>query len=80
VLPDRNKAMVEGVNVVKRHEQIRQAPGGSGMIGGIVPKELPVHISNLALVCSSCGKPTRVGYIVTPEGKVRVCKKCGARQ
>jgi large subunit ribosomal protein L24 len=79
VYPDRNKAMVEGVNQVKRHEPVRPAQGRGGMQGGIITKEMPVQISNLAILCPSCDRPTRVGYEVSPEGKERVCRKCGAK-
>jgi len=79
VYPDREKVMVEGVNQVKRHEPIRPAQGRGGVTGGIITKELPVHISNVAVVCSSCGVPTRIGARVTPEGKERMCKRCGAK-
>jgi large subunit ribosomal protein L24 len=79
IYPERNRAMVEGVNMVKRHEPIRAASGRSGVTGGIIQKEMPVHISNLALVCGACGEPTRIGYAVSPEGKERICKKCGAK-
>ena len=44
---------------------------------GIVEKEMPIHVSNLMVVCSACGKPTRVGYRYTEDGKkIRFCKKC----
>jgi large subunit ribosomal protein L24 len=46
------------------------------MQGGIIDKEMPIHISNVMLVCKNCG-PTRVGFTFTDLGKVRVCKKCG---
>jgi large subunit ribosomal protein L24 len=67
------------VNLVKRHEPIRQAQGRQGTTGGIIQKEMPVDISNVAVVCSSCGEPTRVGYAVGDEGKERVCRKCEAK-
>lgn len=79
VYPDRSKILVEGVNQVKRHEPVRPAQGRGGVTGGIITKEMPVHVSNVAVVCPGCGKPTRVGYLVTPENKERVCKKCGGK-
>jgi large subunit ribosomal protein L24 len=79
VYPDRDKVMVEGVHQVKRHEPIRPAQGRGGVTGGIITKELPVHISNVAVVCPSCSVPTRIGARVTPEGKERACKRCGAK-
>ena len=71
VLPN-DMVIVDGVNMVKRHTK----PRGQVMQGGIIDKEMPIHISNVALICS-CG-PTRVGYKIDDEGnKTRVCKKCG---
>jgi len=77
VLPDKGRVLVEGVNRVKRHEKIRPAKGGrGGQEGGIVTMELPVDLSNVTLVCGSCG-PTRVGFRVDGEGvKARICRKC----
>lgn len=79
IYPDRDKLMVEGVNQVKRHEKIRPAQGRGGVQGGIIVKEMPVHISNVALICNSCGKPTRIGHNITSEGKERVCRTCGGK-
>ena len=76
VFPKRNRVLVEGVNSVKRHEKVRPARGRGGQEGGIVTKELPVHLSNVALVCGTCG-PTRVGFRVEEDGaKARVCRTC----
>ena len=76
VLPDADKVVVTStalVNVVKRH----QKPRGATMQGGIIDKEMPIHVSNVALVCKECG-PTRIGYRFSTDGqKVRICKKCG---
>ena len=70
------KVVVEGVAVVKRHTKPTQA----NQQGGIVEKEAAIDVSNVALVCPSCGKATRVGHDHNAEGKkVRVCKKCGAQ-
>ena len=67
VLRKSDRVLVEKVNVAKRH--VRP--------GGIVEKEMPIHVSNLMVVCSACGKPTRVGYRYTEDGKkIRFCKKC----
>jgi large subunit ribosomal protein L24 len=79
VFPVARRVLVEGVNMVKRHEKVRPASGRGGVTGGIIHKELPVDASNVAVVCSSCDKPTRVGYEVGLEGKERVCKKCGGK-
>jgi len=73
VIPERRMAIVDGINVARKHQRATRAT----MQGGIIDKDMPVHISNLALVCSTCG-PTRVGYRFDDDGtKVRVCRKCG---
>lgn len=71
--PRENRVLVEGVNIVKRHTR----PTQKNPQGGIVERESPIHISNVMLVCPRCNQPTRVGRKITPEGKFRVCKKCG---
>ncbi|EPR34721.1 ribosomal protein L24 [Alkalidesulfovibrio alkalitolerans DSM 16529] len=74
VLKKRDCVIVEKVNVVKRHT--RGNPY-SGQAGGILDKEAPIHVSNVAVVCDACTKATRVGYRYTEDGtKVRFCKKC----
>ncbi len=79
--PKNDKLMIEGVNQVKRHEPLRQAKGRQGMEGGIITKELPVHISTVALVCNTpeCEGRARVGFAIEDDGtKRRVCRKCGS--
>jgi large subunit ribosomal protein L24 len=73
VKEDRVRAVVAGVNIVKKHTKgrpgVRQA--------GVVEMEAPLHVSNLMLICTQCGKPTRVGKTQLPDGRrARVCKKC----
>jgi large subunit ribosomal protein L24 len=73
-IPDKRKVIVEGVNVAKKH----QGPTRSTQQGGIIDRDMPLPVANVALVCPSCGKATRVGYKFDAAGqKVRVCKKCG---
>jgi large subunit ribosomal protein L24 len=73
-MPAERKVIVEGVNVAKKH----QGPTRSTQQGGIIDRDMPLPVANVALVCPSCGKPTRVGYKFDVSGqKVRVCKKCG---
>jgi large subunit ribosomal protein L24 len=73
MFPDDNRAIVQGVNLVKRHQ--RQS---ASQEGGIISKELPIHISNLALRDPKSGKPTRVGFKLLADGKkVRVAKRSG---
>ena len=71
-LPAEGKVIVDGVNVVKRHQKARSATEA----GGIIDKDLPIPVSNVAFLCPSCG-PTRIGYRVTDNEKVRICRKCG---
>lgn len=74
VLPKADRALVRGVNLVKRHQ--RQTAQHEG---GIISKELPIHISNIALADPRDGKPTRVGFKTLDDGrKVRVAKRSGA--
>jgi large subunit ribosomal protein L24 len=74
-MPREDKVIVEGVNIVKRHQKavagVQQA--------GIIEKEAPLHVSNVMLWCSSCNQPTRAGFRFDENGKkVRYCKKCDA--
>jgi large subunit ribosomal protein L24 len=74
VLPDAGKVIVDGVNVAKKHQRATKAT----MQGGIIDKDMPLPVANVALLCPACGKTTRVGYKIDGDGtKVRVCKKCG---
>jgi large subunit ribosomal protein L24 len=74
-LPAEGKVIVDGVNVAKRHTKAR----GATMQGGIIDKDMPIEVSNVAIVCESCGKATRIGYRFDADGtKNRVCRKCGA--
>jgi large subunit ribosomal protein L24 len=71
--PAEERALVRGVNMVKRHQ--RQSPRQEG---GIISKELPVHLSNLAVADPRDGKPTRVGFKVGKDGrKLRIAKRSG---
>lgn len=71
VLPDKDKVIVEGVNTAKKH----QKPAGQTMQGGIIDKDMPIHVSNVMFICEECG-PSRVGYRIDPTGKQRICRKC----
>ena len=75
VIPGTSKIIVKGVNIRKKHIKPRK----QGEEGGIIPVECAIHSSKVNVVCSKCGKATRIGYVVEKEGKVRVCKKCGAK-
>ena len=72
--PKKQRILVEGVNFIKTHSraraQVRQA--------GIIEREVPIHVSNVMILCSSCNKPARVGFRVLEDGrKVRFCRACG---
>ena len=73
VIPEKGKVLVEHVMMVKKH--LRRNPQRN-IKGGIAEQEAAIQISNVMLVCSSCG-PTRVGHKFEGDTKVRVCKKCG---
>ena len=71
VIRDKNKAIVEGVNTVKKHEK----PSAQNPQGGIVEKEAPIHVSNLSLIDPKSGEATRVGFETRDGAKVRIAKK-----
>ncbi|MFM1877638.1 MAG: hypothetical protein RLZZ241_504 [Bacteroidota bacterium] len=71
ILKDKNRAIVEGVNTVSKHEK----PSAKNPQGGIVEKEAPIHVSNLSLIDPKSGNATRVSYEVRDGKKVRVAKK-----
>ncbi|MGI6335119.1 MAG: 50S ribosomal protein L24 [Minisyncoccales bacterium] len=74
-LPSKDKVVVEGIALVKKHVKPRK----SGQKGQIVSVPRAISISNVNLICSKCGKPTRVGYKIIDSKKYRICKKCGAK-
>lgn len=70
--PKEGKILVEGINMVKKH----QKPRKQGEKGQIVLMPRPINVSNAKLICPRCGKPSRIGFNVNQKGKVRICKKC----
>jgi large subunit ribosomal protein L24 len=73
ILPGKYRAIVEGAQIVKRH----QKPGPASQ-GGIIEMEAGIHISNLMLICPKCTDPVRISRKILEDGtKVRTCKKCG---
>jgi len=72
VLREENRVLVQGVNIVKRHQ--RQA---MGVEGGIISKEAPIHVSNVAHIDPKTQKPTRIGYKMDGDKKVRVARRSG---
>ena len=74
VRPDEGRALVRGVNMVKRHQK-----QSAQQEGGIISKEAPVHLSNIAIADPRDGKPTRIGFKVLTGGKkIRIAKRSGA--
>jgi large subunit ribosomal protein L24 len=79
--PATDRVLVEGANRIKKHTKITQSARGSQQ-GGIVTQEAPVHVSNVQVVCPSCGKPSRIGHRrseADANGKthsVRICRRC----
>jgi large subunit ribosomal protein L24 len=74
VLVSRQRVVVQGLNMVKRHQRQRSEREPAG----IIEKEAPIHVSNVKLICRACQKPARVGFRVRSDGvKVRVCRLCG---
>lgn len=74
VLPKKERVIVEKINFIKRHTR----PHGQQRRGGIIEKEAPLHISNVALLCEKCNKPVRIGHrLIEGDKKARFCKKCG---
>jgi large subunit ribosomal protein L24 len=72
-LPDEDRVIVEGLNMIKRHSRARRAARQAG----IIELEAPIHVSNVMLVCGKCGKPTRVSFRFLDDGKkVRICNSC----
>jgi large subunit ribosomal protein L24 len=75
VIPKANKVIVDGVNIAKKHQKARTATSQ----GGIIDKDMPIPVPNVALLSPSDGKPTKVGYKVLDDGtKIRVCRRTGA--
>jgi len=72
--PVKNRLVVEGVNMIKRHTKPNPQ---KNIKGGVVEREASVHASNVQLMCPECGKQTRVGRKILGDGrKVRICRKC----
>ncbi len=82
VQPDKGRLMVDGAARAKRHERVggKRAKGSGQQLqqGGIMDIELSIDMSNVQLVCPSCGKPTRIGHEGEGKERSRICRKCGA--
>jgi large subunit ribosomal protein L24 len=74
VLPDKGQVIISGINIVKRHTK---PTGRVRTQAGIIEREAPLRLSNVALICPHCSQRSKVAYQTQPTGKkVRVCKKC----
>jgi len=73
VIPKKMRVIVEGVNIIKKH----QKPTPSNPDGGIITKEAPIHVSNVLLFCPKCAKGVRTKKKIDGDRKIRVCVKCG---
>ena len=72
-MPDKDKVIVEGFNMIKRHSKTK----GKTRQAGIIELEAPVHISNVMIICNKCNKPARIGYRALEDGKkARYCHSC----
>jgi large subunit ribosomal protein L24 len=75
VIPERNRVIVEGVNLVKKHQRATQKVKQAG----IIERNMPVDVSNVAILSPQDGKPTRIGYRFDDQGnKFRICKRTGS--
>jgi large subunit ribosomal protein L24 len=76
--PSTERVLVEGVNRIKKHTKIQTTTRGA-QEGGIVHQEAAIHVSNVQVVCPTCGEASRIGHRRNEEGRnVRTCRKCGA--
>ncbi|MGH8927649.1 MAG: 50S ribosomal protein L24 [Acidimicrobiia bacterium] len=74
VIPKKDQVIVEGVNTARKH----QRPRGQTMQGGVIDKDMPIHVSNVMIYCDDCSQPTRIGYRFDDNGKHRICRRCGS--
>ena len=75
VIPKKDKIIVKGVNIRKKHVKPRK----QGEQGGIIPAECAIYSSKVNVVCPKCKKPVKIGFTMDKDEKVRVCKKCGTK-
>ena len=77
--PKKERVIVEGLNMVKRHQRPQQTGSTAAQTGGVIEKEGPIHLSNVMLLDPKDGKPTRVGTEIEDGKRFRVAKRSGAR-
>lgn len=72
VFPSSEKALIENINLVKKHRRAAR----QGEAGQVIEIAKPLHISNVKLICPKCSQPARIGYKLAGDNKFRICKKC----
>lgn len=72
IFKEDNRVVVKGINIVKKHQKKSQ----SKPQGGIIEKYLPVNASKVQILCPSCHKPTKAGYLISDNSKIRICRSC----
>jgi large subunit ribosomal protein L24 len=81
VEPAKNRLYVEGLNIVKRHQKPQQVAGAqrAEQVGGVIEREGPIHVSNVAIIDPKQGKPTRLGVEIQDGKRYRVARRSGTR-
>jgi large subunit ribosomal protein L24 len=81
VEPTKNRLYVEGLNIIKRHQRPQQVAGAqrAEQVGGVIEKEGPIHVSNVAILDPKQGKPTRLGVEIEDGKRYRVARRSGTR-
>jgi large subunit ribosomal protein L24 len=77
--PEKSKVIVEGLNMIKRHQKAQQTGPTSQQQGGVIEREAPIHVSNVALLDPKDGKPTRVGVEIVDGKRFRIARRSGTR-
>jgi large subunit ribosomal protein L24 len=77
--PEKSKVIVEGLNMIKRHQKAQQTGPTSQQQGGVIEREAGIHLSNVALLDPKDGKPTRVGVEIVDGKRYRIARRSGTR-
>jgi large subunit ribosomal protein L24 len=79
--PKHQRVFIEGLNMIKRHQKPRQVAGAqrAEQVGGVIEREGPIHVSNVALADPKEGKPTRIGIEIHDGKRLRIARRSGAR-
>jgi large subunit ribosomal protein L24 len=77
--PEKSKVIVEGLNLIKRHQKAQQTGPTSQQQGGVIEREAPIHVSNVSLLDPKDGKPTRVGVEIVDGKRFRIARRSGTR-